>query len=240
MPPRRISTRPPSGPARAKRPEPHKGDKKKKKKKRPQPGEGGRTLFVTIAAAAGASIVAVALRALVTSLAATKKASDALSRAASRPLYFTQHARERMECRRVTERQVREALKHGTVVRKKSEVGGVVGRKASGASFQGICDKLVVDADIPESGDGGEPFKMLQAVFKACPADTGVITVIDRVSKVFFSFFLLLSFSSTSSLALSFAHSSSSLFLFLFSENRPPTGSARADRKRGAKRKEHH
>jgi len=210
MPPRRISTKPPTGPARAKRPELHKGDKKKKKK-RPQPGEGGRTLFVTIAAAAAASVFGVALKSLLTSLAATKKASDALSRAASKtPLYFTQHARERMECRRITERQMREALTSGTVVRKKSEVGGVVGRKASGASFHGICDKLVVDADVPGSGDG-EPFKMLQAVFKACPSDVEVITVIDRVSKVFFfslSFVLFFSF-----LALSLLTPSSLSFL---------------------------
>ena len=134
MPPRRISTKPNAGPPRAKRPEAPKG--KAKKKKKPRPGEGGRTLFVTIACAAGASIIGVAVKSLLTSLAATKRAGDALSRAASRPLYFTQHARQRMECRFVSERQVKEALRSGTVVKRKSEVGGVAGR-ASGASFGG-------------------------------------------------------------------------------------------------------
>ena len=244
MPPRRISTKPKAGPPRAKRPEAPKG----KKKKKPRPGEGGRTLFVTIAAAGAATIIGVALKSLLTSLAATKKSADALARAASKPLYFTQHARERMECRHVSERQVKEALSSGTVVGRKSELGGgsAGGKgKRSGVSFGGVCDKLVVDADIPGDDESGEPFKALQAVFKACDADTGVITVIDRVRFfLLFSFFLFhflslslfssLCFFSLCSLPLSF-----SLFLSLsFSllpaphfekKNRPPTGSARAN-----------
>jgi len=128
------------------------------------------------------------MKSLLSSLAATKRAGDALARAASRPLYFTEHARERMECRHVTERQVKEALRSGTVVRRKSEVVSVVGSSGgskgarSGVSFGGVCDKLVVDADVPGDESGEEPFKMLQAVFKACPSDTGVITVIDRAT----------------------------------------------------------
>lgn len=208
MPPRRISTKPKPGPPRAKRPDAPKG----KKKKKPRPGEGGRTLFVTIATAAAVSVAAFAANTIFTALAASKKAGDALARAASKPLYFTEHAKERMACRHVTERQVKEALKSGTVVRKKSEVGGVVGRRATGASFVGAgCDKLVVDADIPgDDAEGEEPFKALQAVFKACPQDTGVITVIDRVSLSFFClfsfrlylFFFYLLFSFTHSLSL--------------------------------------
>lgn len=205
MPPRRISMKPKAGTPRASRPEAPKG--KKGKKKKPRPGEGGRTLFVTIACAAGAGIIGVAVKSLLSSLAATKRAGDALARAASRPLYFTEHARERMECRHVTERQVKEALRSGTVVRRKSEVVGVSGGgekgARSGVSFGGVCDKLVVDADVPGDESGEETFKALQAVFKACPSDTGVITVIDRVSV----FFLLFSRSPCSLSASLVAHS---------------------------------
>ena len=226
MPPRRISTKLKAGPPRAKRPEARKD--KDNKKKKPRPGEGGRTLFVTIACAAGASILGVALSSLLHSLAATKRAKDALSRAASNPLYFTQHARERMQCRRVSERQVHEALRSGRVISKKSEVDGVAGRK-SGGSFGGVCDKLVVDADIPGDENGEEPFKALQAVFKACPSDTGVITVIDRVrfSPLFSSFFSLLFLSlCLLSLLTSFPLSSPQPNE---PKNRLQTGTARAD-----------
>ena len=211
MPPRRINTKPKAGPPRANRPEAPKG---KNKKKKPRPGEGGRTLFVTIAWAAAAGVVGIALKSLLTSLAATKKAGDALARAASKPLYFTQHARERMECRHVSERQVKEALRNGTVVRRKSEVVGVGGKGArSGVSFGGVCDKLVVDADVPGDDSGEEPFKALQAVFKACPSDTGVVTVIDRVR--FFLLFPFFVFLSLSLLSLCFSLCSLRLSLSL-------------------------
>lgn len=221
MPPRRISTRTKPGPPRAKRPEAPKG----KKKKKPRPGEGGRTLFVTIASAAAVSVVGFAIKTVLTSLAASKKAGDALARAASKPLYFTEHAKERMACRRVSERQVKEALRSGAVVRKKSEVGGVVGRRATGASFVGTgCNKLVVDADVPGDEEGREPFKALQAVFKACPLDTGVITVIDRVSFDFF-FLSLSTFLFAHSLPLASVPPS----LLEKKKNRRPTGSVRTD-----------
>ncbi|CAK0750017.1 hypothetical protein CVIRNUC_001957 [Coccomyxa viridis] len=95
---------------------------------------------------------------------AKKAGSDAsyLTQMLTLPLKYTEHAQCRMECRRVSEREVRSTLKKGSINARKSDL----------AAFP--CPKVVVDASV------GRMPKNVQAVFSACPLYTGVVTVIDK------------------------------------------------------------
>ncbi|KAK9845222.1 hypothetical protein WJX81_000444 [Elliptochloris bilobata] len=64
-----------------------------------------------------------------------------------------------MDCRHISEEQVRAALQTGSINHRKSDPRLLP------------CPKLVVDALVGKS---------VQAVFSACPTRTGVVTVIDK------------------------------------------------------------
>ncbi|MBK8658196.1 MAG: DUF4258 domain-containing protein [Bacteroidetes bacterium] len=82
----------------------------------------------------------------------------------SHPVVYTKHARCRMECRHISEEQVREILAHGTINEQKS--------KEEADEATGRCDSYALEG---RTSDG----QQVRIVFGACPKITKVITAID-------------------------------------------------------------
>lgn len=161
---------------------------------RGRPGGAGVAAFQFAAAAIAAAVAIAAGRTLVASARAAKKGRSLLARAAANPTHYTEHARCRMACRcvwvvagargmraacgagaaarwrdaappnppplalldsHISEADVKDTLARGTVERAKSALD-----KAPCAKLVAARGRVTVVAD-------------------ACPADTGIITVID-------------------------------------------------------------
>lgn len=184
-PPPSRSRRPPGAPRG--RAAGGKADRKKGGGGRPRAGASGVLAFRIASAAIAAAVALVAGRGLVEGARAAKRARALLARAAANPTHFTEHARCRMGCRcgdgigreagsnagpqkkrhhhtlkplspphrHISEADVKDTLSRGTVDRSRSALD-----KAPCAKLVAARGRVTVVAD-------------------ACPADTGIITVID-------------------------------------------------------------
>ncbi len=77
-------------------------------------------------------------------------------------LIYTHHARCRMDCRHISEQDIREVLREGTVNEVKSQQG------------QGPCPTYAIEEDRHKDG------VRLRIVFAKCVQETRVVTCIDR------------------------------------------------------------
>eukprot|EP00891_Asterochloris_glomerata_P007416 jgi/Astpho2/7416/Aster-x1432 len=118
---------------------------------------GGLGIFMAVAGAMVAACVGAMFR------DHRKQAADTsmLHKMLRKPINYTEHAKCRMDCRYISDAEVRESLKTGKVNSRKSN------REAL------PCPKITVDAAVGPNG------KHIQNVFNACPGSTDVITVID-------------------------------------------------------------